>query len=297
MNKHLYIIAVAFLISFVSVAVQAQNDDFDDPVSILSENSVWTYLRDIRQGTKAGGAFLYELGEDYELQGKTYRKLMLYDNVYELPTSSAKAMAPLRMPEPEMTQLVGIRVEDGRILVNRDEYLAFLDEEKRQNLPYKETADGEIVIYDYNMQVGNKFPSVQGREDIMVERILTVKENDDVAERKLFILSNGLIILEGIGCMNSIGGLLDYLFYDANDLEEEDGCKYSVRLFSYEFMSSEMHRLLFGDEYKAYVPTGVRLTDIEGKNNSSNDYRLDGTRMNKSQPGVYIRKGRKYVVK
>ena len=85
--------------------------------------------------------------------------------------------------------------------------------------------------------------------------------------------------------------------YDANDLEEEDGCKYSVRLFSYEFMSSEMHRLLFGDEYKAYVPTGVRLTDIEGKNNSSNDYRLDGTRMNKSQPGVYIRKGRKYVVK
>ncbi len=286
--KKFYLLLISYL---MTIPVSAQS------ASTLSENSVWTYLREIRQGTKAGGAFLYHLGEEYELQGKTYRRLVLYDNVYELPTSSAK-LQPRKMPEPEEIQLPGIREEEGRILVNRDEYLATLDDGKRQCLPYRETAGGEIIIYDYNMPVNDKFLSVEGREDIIVEKIETVRAEDDVTERKLFVLSNGLVILEGVGCMNSIGGLLDYLFYDANDLAEDEDSKYAAWLFSYEFMSSEMHRLLFGDEYKAYMPSGLTLIDADRKKiSSTNDYGLNGIRMKKKpQQGIYIHDGRKYIV-
>lgn len=77
-------------------------------------------------------------------------------------------------------------------------------------IPYHMTADGELILYDYNMKVGDKFRTVEGYDDIWV----AVKDSvifSDGEQRCRLTLSNGLILIDGIGCINSNGRLLDYL--------------------------------------------------------------------------------------
>ena len=67
------------------------------------------------------------------------------------------------------------------------------------------------MLYDFNMKVGNKYGHVEGYDDVWVSEIRKIAF-DDGKIRKLFILSNGLKIVEGIGCLCSEGDpLLRYL--------------------------------------------------------------------------------------
>lgn len=143
--------------------------------------------------------YFYRIGDTEEINGKIYYKLY-YDRDY----MESRAIEPVT---------INIREDNGRILVNYEAYMAFLKDHPQGDpdyIPYKLTDDGEMILYDFNMQVGDKYNSVSGHEDISVTNIEMITTKDRV-ERKLFTLSNGLKIIEGIGCISSRGWLLSYL--------------------------------------------------------------------------------------
>ena len=64
----------------------------------------------------------------------------------------------------------------------------------------------DVVLYDFTLGVGDKYPC---RGDVTVEDISEMTTRDGIS-RKLFRLSNGLLLLEGIGCLNSRYGVFGY---------------------------------------------------------------------------------------
>ena len=60
------------------------------------------------------------------------------------------------------------------------------------------------------MKSGDKFTTVEGYETVYVAEVKSVITKDGLT-RKLYILSNGYKVIEGIGCTNSPGLLLFYL--------------------------------------------------------------------------------------
>ena len=122
-------------------------------------------------------------------------------------------------PTDESRMVMAIREEGGRILVDVKDYLEYwhgkriigpVGEADPDHFSYPVTDDGEVVLYDFNMQVGDKFPEREGQETVFVESIETITCMDGI-ERKLFHLSNGCDIIEGIGAVNGSGFLFDYL--------------------------------------------------------------------------------------
>ena len=77
-------------------------------------------------------------------------------------------------------------------------------------IPYRETEDGELVLYDFTMEPGDSFQHVDGHDDIVVDSVGTLTTLDGL-QRRLIYLSNGCQVAEGMGCLNSGGGLLFYL--------------------------------------------------------------------------------------
>ena len=156
------------------------------------------------------------------LNGKTYG--VVYWDYGIVPTSRHKFHAQ----EAEYDGSIGIRREDGRVYVDKGEYLAHLsrgfDFEQPSfgnpdYLPSSETDDGELILYDYNKEVGDMYAaSVGGHSDITVEAKDHVTLSDNTEHRRL-TLSNGLVLIEGIGCINSDGLLFDYLYYAKGDAE------------------------------------------------------------------------------
>lgn len=163
--------------------------------------------------------FCYCIYEPYEKNGKTYNSMLSYadDNGGFYMIDLATPTAP------------GIRTEDGRIYVDREEYMNYLEEEAKlcavnsefsmyplspvgdkDYIPYRQTDDGELVLYDFNMQPGERFLSVEGHDDISVVNVRTMKTRDGIS-RRLLTLSNGYKLLEGIGCINSPGMFYCYL--------------------------------------------------------------------------------------
>ena len=118
--------------------------------------------------------------------------------------------------------VIGIRHEGGRVYVNYAEYQDYLRQRGYSQyydvfphgnpdyIPYATTADGEMVLYDYTMEVGDGFVHLEGYDDVTVVSKEIIMLDNQTARRRL-VLSNGLVLIEGIGCINSNGMLLDYL--------------------------------------------------------------------------------------
>ncbi len=121
---------------------------------------------------------------------------------------------------------IGIRWENGRVYTNYEDFVYYqtchlVGNDQRPNfqslgdpdyLPYHLSEDGtELILYDYTMEVGDSYRHVEGYDDItVVKKDKVVLSGDDIVRRRL-TLSNGLILIEGLGCINSNGMLQDYL--------------------------------------------------------------------------------------
>ena len=199
---------------------------------------------------------------------------------------------------------IGIRREDGRVYANYEEYMEYLNyrytHEPPYNflmsqgnpdyIPYHLTDDGEIILYDYNMSVGDSYRHVDGYADITVVSKNMVTLSDGKYHRRL-TLNNGLVLIEGLGCVNSNGLLLDYL----NPSEE---CR---QQFSYLYAYYEKGKELFTFKEMpiTIVSQNVADTEVITKNATvSSFFDLQGRRLT-GQPrhGLYIREGRKYVAR
>lgn len=125
---------------------------------------------------------------------------------------------------------IDLREENGRVYVDKEQYMNVMGIKDiplysipgdTSYIPYRETPDGELILYDINMEIGDRFLTVEGHDDIFVIRVDTISFLDDYGrqsdvKRKRIILNNGLFVIEGVGCINSPGGLLCYLNYGSD---------------------------------------------------------------------------------
>ena len=153
----------------------------------------------------------YEIDGPKILNGKTYGRLLMSGQHWGSRGFEAQS-AFYSFDAP-----IGIRDEGGRIYVNKEEYLNLMTDDyywsyvgDRDFIPYEATADGELVLYDFNKSVGDVYCKMHDGSELTVTKVDTLKTEDGVMRRRL-TLSNGYDLIEGVGCTNSVGYLLFWL--------------------------------------------------------------------------------------
>ena len=189
-----------------------------ESIKMFDSNPVWCYYHnwsfdqaDLYGYSWAGGLASHIIKQTMEMDGKTYFVLSYGESQFSARQQTRKATG-----NDISTNSVRIREEDGKIYVVYKDYLAMTDrwsnhyEFDKDYIPYELTDDGELVLYDFTMQVGDKFRSVEGYDDISVSDIGEITDRKGVV-RKLFTLSNGCKVVEGVGCITPGRMLLNYL--------------------------------------------------------------------------------------
>jgi hypothetical protein len=207
---------------------------------------------------------------------------------------------------------IGIRRSDGKVLTDYEDFCIYLNYRFVNDgvdlpwnfsfgdptyIPYHLTEDGsELILYDYTMEVGDSFRHVDGYDDITVVEKDTVAFADNVPRRRL-TLSNGLVIIEGMGCINSNGMLIDWL----NPAEE-----YQSNFTYLDYCADDWNKpfnVIYTHEDSGLHVVDTNPTGIESQPSPQYSvrhalYDLQGRRLSKRpERGVYIEDGRKYVVR
>ena len=149
--------------------------------------------------------------------GKTYHKV--YHITILDVDENGKSIYALFEPS------AGIREEGGKVFADYDSYMALTNNNITQvegELPFQMTGDGEILLYDFTVGVGDRYPASETCAPIYVSDVETVTTLDG-KERKLITLDNGLQLLEGLGCLNFNGLLLHYLYTSGNWFYDYEG--------------------------------------------------------------------------
>lgn len=239
----------------------------------------------------------YHISGTLERKGKTYHALYFSRGYYMVNPDEPEGMG---QPPVVKTQM-GIRHENGRVLVDREQYQLLLSnsywryEGDGSAIPYPVTDSDELVLYDFTKQAGEVYCTLPSG-DVVVSDVELLQTEDGASRRKL-TLSNGLKLVEGIGCLNSRGHLLFYLnpadspygwgWLDAYSVNGQGVFSQSrkeigdVILAYLDSLSADIH-----SSYKTARQTNASLFDLQGR-------RLT----DQPRHGLYIRSGRKYVVR
>ena len=248
-----------------------------------SNAAYWTYLID---GRRTEGR-----------QGKTYQKMFCMP--LQVPTA-ARSASQTQSKQRDYT--IGVRRDGGRVYVNREEYLGYLNGRgclpdfsysfgTEDYIPYPATEDGELVLYDYNMEKGDTYLHVEGHEDVSVVAKETIELGDGQPRRRLE-LSNGLVLIEGVGCINSNGMLIDYL-----NPQEPLQPRYTYLHGLYNVDGGQTVYNGPDGEIIDQDIADIRATQQSAANQNSS-FDLQGRRLGaKPRRGIYIENGRKQVVK
>ena len=202
---------------------------------------------------------------------------------------------------------IHIRKDDQRILLLYEEYKQLMQDrgydmtDFDEQCQYEVTSDGEMVLYDFGIQVGYKFRSVPNKEDVyVVERhkefeISTHTQQDTL---DVITLSNGVRLVAGVGYKamadytssvpdNALQGqFFDYLNLYANDYGKHlDYARWNwAYICEYCFDGGSNDILAIGHDLKPTV--------------HENCYDLHGRCLTgKPAKGLYIQNGKKVMVK
>jgi len=202
-----------------------------------------------------------------------------------------------------MENILHMRKDGKRLLVIYDEYKKMMIERGYKSddfdsqCRYEVTDEGEMVLYDFGMQVGDKFRSVPDKEDVyVVERYKEYPSRytrQDTME--VIKLSNGVCLVDGIGYKSAefhvngtyyspIGCYFDYL----NLTTTEYGFMLRTARYDGEYVWEDSFD---GGSSGIDAPWSPKK---QGQTYDLNGRRLTGK---PSQPGIYIQNGRKVVVK
>lgn len=230
---------------------------------------------------------------EVSIDGKTY--YMFYSRPAAYPTTSRSA-GKTAGDDGLRYYTLGIRKADGRVYVNYAEYLDHLSKTgfseleegflgNPDHVPYHITDDGEMILYDYTMEVGDQYRHVDGYEDVSVVEKDMVTLNDGAEHRRL-TLSNGLVLVEGLGCINSTGLLLDYL----NPATDNNWLGASLA-----YVETDSGYLFKDETYTPHVD-GVMTIHNSPELPSQLAYDLQGRRLS-SPPtkGIYIQDNKKIM--
>lgn len=254
--------------------------------SMLSDNAEWYYSEVYKDN--AGGELTHKIHGTFEADGKTYYTLyrvfsgLSFEGWYQ-----------------HFTYPIGLREENGKVYAHFStfekavEKLRVMDFFKTDVLPYQLTEEGELLLYDFTLRVGDRYPTSAGFGTVIVNRVDTIMISDGTG-RKLLTLSNGFRILEGVGCIDT-DELVFYL-YDHHTLVEEAEDWY-VALYQYRVNGSVVYEI--GDD-PSFRSTAIIdcIAPMEKLSVNKGIFDLQGRRLGvKPRKGAYIENGRKKVVK
>lgn len=216
-----------------------------------------------------------------ELLGYTWEK------VYEC----SEPRGDSQTPDQRYKYLFLMRSEDGRVLAEAESYRnAFPD----AATVYPENGSGEVVLYDYNAQLGDSY---LGHDTITV-----VAQGDtllsDGQQHRTLTLSTGHQLVEGIGCVNTGYTPFDYLCHPVTThLGEMDGFELLENYYD-----AEGHRVYVKSREQVYDALVAGIQTVTSANVRTVDdavYDLQGRRVaaDKLPKGIYVRQGRKFVVR
>lgn len=233
------------------------------------------------------GEYIYlRNGETELIEGKEYNKVY-YENKTKTDNYSI---------------LLHMRREGKKILVRYDEYKSLQAVLGRDMTDfdklcrYEVTADGDMILYDFGMQVGDKFRHVEGLEDIYVtERRKCTWNYNSTCNHEItaIFLSNHVTLLEGVGYerFNIVGpfsktpDFFDYLNEHPNKkIQLEFAIVGEERIYDLIFDGggSSVESITFD---KSQMPFDI--FDLQGRRVKSQP----------TQKGIYIQNGRKVLVK
>lgn len=183
-----------------------------------------------------------------------------------------------------------LREENGRVFVLKDDYISFCISKYGAYPDISSMqVDGEddVLLYDFNLKVGDTYP-MPGH--VIVQKTGEMSYDGTVYPYQL--LSNSLLIVEGIGCVNSFGGLVEYQskpvvsdYYGMyatylNWVVVEDN---QEEIFQYKNAMSEEQLLKVSDVSNLGHPKDGFIYDLQGH-----------ALPQKPAKGIYIQNGRKY---
>ena len=269
------IILLTLLASLCTVS--AQN------LEMLSGNPQWMYAsyRNNVFESAVPNAQIDDVRNGFlETNGRKYHKLFQVDC---LDTDDGETIYALVEP-------IGVREDNGRVYVLYDDFqkqVARLCQKELNavSIPYQQTADSELLIYDFTLKVGDRYPTSEAYDDIFVEKLECVITKDSKS-RKLLTLTNGLQILEGIGCLNSRNGNLLYYLYPPEAWNYNNDLYYSL-LYEYK----KNGEIVYQENNKA---DGIEL--INNTKNTGGMFDLSGRKISVSSvlpKGIYIQGNKK----
>ena len=254
---------------------------------------------------------IYLTNEKVELGGKEYYVTELtYDSDYahEVDVPGQQRVQNYLVPLERSWYSIGVRWEDGRVYTNYEDYVYYqtcrlTGNDQRPNfqslgdpnyLPYHLSEDStELILYDYTMEVGDSYRHVEGYDNItVVKKEQVVLSGDDIVRRRL-TLSNGLILIEGIGCINSNGMLQDYLNPDA-----QYSSRYTYLARGYKNGGNVVYDYEkdSGLQIINLNTQGVEETPLRHHASERQKYDLQGRRLKEApQKGIYIENGTKKI--
>ena len=233
-----------------------------------------------------------------ERGGKSYRVMHCFRE--EIRPTAPQRAAQAGAPFAEL----GVRSEGGRVYVDRDNYQDYLSRQgylachcfgDSGYVPYPVTDDGELMLYDYTVEQGGVYAHAADGGDIVVTAKDMVTLSDGQEHRRL-TLSNGKVVIEGVGCVN--GFLLDYLNPSAAYAKEYTYLTYVERCSGMVYTMPEKNLdvdicISFGDG-AGIDDASTAASSNEGR---ARRYRLDGVRQQDGKAwGIYVDGlGRKHI--
>ena len=260
----------------------------------------------------AGEVFASEdwlVTESEEVNGKTYWKLWRLGAFVHV-----KSMwRPPYSDEDEQAvkgEVIAIREENGKVYSLKQQYLALLKalypKEVHPNINYDDfyvplaEDEYEILLYDFTLNEGDQYPFIG---EVYVKEVSHYTTRDGLS-RKVLILTNGAIIVEGIGCINSIGGVIIYQNMEniREYFDSEPGTEKMIyaQLFRCELTSTEATIYSASDDYQLITSfTSPSEKSVNSKSVNCRWSDLSGRRLNAAptRPGLYIKDGRKVLIK
>lgn len=213
--------------------------------------SYWTYST-VRNGSRHGRT-LY--GDVETWSSWTDGPIELNDKEYE----AIRSTCPGRTVNP------AIRKEAGRVYMDYDQFMRFVSDAFPKavtvQIPYPVTDGKEVVLYDFSLSENDPYPDRAKSDGLYVALKDTIQLRDMELRRRL-ILSNGMELIEGLGCVNSNGGYFMYL-YDTDVLGDN---AFTVLTGYTEARSTEMSIFDTGwliNPALDYYHQGTRWTELQ----------------------------------
>lgn len=287
------LLGVLSILMFAVLGISAQNGDWDFFFG-KCPNYLYYVLYYLSPNQGAYEEVIRNDGNTEEIDGKTYNIVRLaYFSEYP---------SPVTPPQKEL--ILHMRRDGQRLMIRYDEYKAVMEDRGDdmsvfdEQCRYEVSDDGDMVLYDFGMQVGDKFRSIPGKEDITV-----VSRKTEYAEWyshwqgaiDVITLSNGCEILENIG----FRGQKPYSYWDPRTEPGYDFFDYlnpSDKYGSILYFAKLNYQYAWEDCFDG-GQTGIEKVTLTTDSQAIFD--LQGRRLD-SQPtnkGIYIQNGKKVVVK